>query len=168
MKIAVLLAFLAGCGSNGEDVSRWSAAVPFRLSFAQDYPFSRAETERAVSEGLAQFAAKLTPDGTQNIVIDYDPACVGHLEFAAVVDGFRRSRIIVCPAYRQAIADFKGDERKAADVTIKHELGHVLGLRGHIPAGLMQAVSNGTYRTFQQEDIVAVCAAGVLSSVACY
>lgn len=169
MKIAFLLAFLAGCGSVSEDTFRWMAWVPFRLTITDAYPFSRVEAERAVTEGLGQFAAKLTLDGDQNIVLDYDPMCVGHLEWTATVDSFKRSRIIGCPAYRNALSnEFRGDERKAADVIIKHELGHALGLRGHIPAGLMQAVSDGSYRSFQSADIVAVCSAGVLSSVVCY
>ena len=66
------------------------------------------------------------------------------------------------PAICTIPKDFGGGEARTADVTIKHELGHVLGLDYHASTclGLMKAVNDGSLRMFQTSDIAAICGAG--------
>lgn len=165
--MCVLLSCAVACGDGSDDI-HWTSSRSFRLDISANYPHSRSAATKAISDGLAQFAAKVTPDGDQRIFLDYDPTCDNQPQvYAAMVDVNHRSRIMVCLAYGQAIADFKGDETKTAEVVLKHELGHALGLRQHIPTGLMQPVSNGAIRSFQAVDISAICASGSITSPVC-
>lgn len=148
----------------------WDTARPFSLAISSNYPFAPSAARQAISAGLWQFGGILGAgaDG-QDIHIDYDPDCNVNInpQFAAAVSPSNRSRIVVCPRYAQSLKDFGGDEAKTADVTIKHELGHVLGLDYHASTGLMKAVNDGSLRMFQTSDIAAICGAGHVISPAC-
>jgi hypothetical protein len=163
--VAFLLGVLAGCAPAG--VSSWDAREPFSIEFV-DYPFSQPEARRALTEGLGQFAAKVTPDGSQRITLRYDPECNVKINaaFAAAINPLHRQEIIVCPKFADALRQFRNDQAKTADVVLKHELGHVLG-GVHIPTGMMQAVGDGTYRAFQPADIAAICSQHILNSPVC-
>ena len=89
----------------------------------------------------------------RDIHIDYDPDCNVNInpQFAAAVSPSNRSRIVVRCDKRTTLkicGDFH--EAKTADVTIKHELGHVLRLDYHASTGLMKAVNDGSLRMFPQ------------------
>ena len=112
----------------------------------------------------------------QTIIVEFNPECVcrgciGDAEksdrTAAFVAQREYDRIEVCPVSYAAIDDL--GQARAADMILKHELGHVLGLVEHQEMGLMQAVVNDRLmvRQFAPSDIRAICSTGRILSQVC-
>ena len=166
MRAAVACLVLAlGCEQPHQEII-WSAKEPFALLLA-GYPYSQAEARRALAEGIGQFDGTVVTSG-QQITLRYDSACNANInpEFAAAVSASNRREIVICPKFADAIRKFGGDEAKAADAILKHELGHVFG-GIHTATGLMTAVNNGEFRAFQSSDIASICNQGMIISSRC-
>lgn len=176
MAVLVVLAG-SGCDGGGYGV-RWTMSKAFAVRVSEGVPYLQTEVVRALREGLGQLGGTLTTDKPtdQIITVEYDPDCVcrGCLgdnvksdRTAAYVAQREYDRIAVCPVSHAAIADL--GQARAADMILKHELGHVLGLIEHQPTGLMQGVVNDrlTVREFAQSDLMAICATGRVMSLVC-
>lgn len=176
MAVLVVLAG-GGCDGGGYGV-RWTMSKAFAVRVSEGVPYLQTEVVRALREGLGQLGGTLTTDKPtdQVITVEYDPDCIcrGCLgdnvksdRTAAYVAQREYDRIAVCPVSHAAIADL--GQARAADMTLKHELGHVLGLIEHQPTGLMQGVVNDrlTVREFAQSDLMAICATGRVMSLVC-
>lgn len=176
MAVLVVLAG-SGCDGGGYGV-RWTMSKAFAVRVSEGVPYLQTEVVRALREGLGQLGGTLTTDKPtdQVITVEYDPDCIcrGCLgdnvksdRTAAYVAQREYDRIAVCPVSHAAIADL--GQARAADMILKHELGHVLGLIEHQPTGLMQGVVNDrlTVREFAQSDLMAICATGRVMSLVC-
>ncbi len=176
MAVLVVLAG-SGCDGGGYGV-RWTMSKAFAVRVSEGVPYLQTEVVRALREGLGQLGGTLTTDKPtdQIITVEYDPDCVcrGCLgdnvksdRTAAYVAQREYDRIAVCPVSHAAIADL--GQARAADMILKHELGHVLGLIEHQPTGLMQGVVNDrlTVGEFAQSDLMAICATGRVMSLVC-
>lgn len=176
--IALLVVLVsAGCDGGGYGV-RWTFGKPFAVRVGEGVPFRQTEVVRALREGLGQLGGTLTEREStdQTLTVEYDPDCVcrGCLgdsiksdRTAAYVAQREYDRIAVCPVSHAAIADL--GQARAADMILKHELGHVLGLIDHQPTGLMQGVVNDrlTVREFTPSDLRVICGTGRILSLVC-
>ena len=137
----------------------WDTARPFSLAISSNYPFApsaAAKPSAPVCGSLAVFLAPMVKTSTlitTRLQCEHQPGCRCGVAQQSVT---HRGVPAICTIPK----DFGGDEAKTADVTIKHELGHVLGLDYHASTGLMKAVNDGSLRMFQTSDIAAICGAG--------
>jgi hypothetical protein len=136
----------------------------------EDQPLDSTEARRALAEGLRQlgFQATEIEAGQTITAVRDDCTCAScSRNTAAWVDPVSYDVIRVCDRASVAARDLGA--ARAADLILKHELGHVLGLRGHTPDGLLSARldDHADTRSYTSSDITAICGAGGLASPVC-
>ena len=99
--------------------------------------------------------------------MSFDPAC-GAGAPGAVVVAHTTDRIWVC----SAIVETLKKTPRGPYLVVSHEMGHMLGLVGHLPAGrgnLMSPILDDYKGAsgFSEADLRAICAAGHVDSPAC-
>lgn len=175
MKKLMLAIALAGCGPNAFSGTQWSESRPVYIRITDDVPMPAESIRRSITEGLSQFGISVTSEqtGAYEVSVERDPDCVcskcGQYT-AAWVSPYSFQVIRVCDRTAVLVKDLGAD--KAADVSIKHELGHVLGFDEHLDPGtdvLMSALIDKrlNVRKFGVADIEAICNAGGVLSKAC-
>lgn len=176
MVALVLLLTMSACDGGGFGI-RWFLSQPFAVRVGEGVPFLQDEVTRSLREGIEQFGGTVNEaPAKQTIVVEFDPECscptctnnaIKSNQTAAYVAQRSYDRIEVCPQSELAIGEL--GQARAADLILKHELGHVLGLVTHQPDGLMQAVVNDRLmiRSFQPSDIAAICQTGRIVSTTC-
>lgn len=137
-----------------------------RVDIDPDLPIATSIARQAVTDRLAQFGIP-TGSGPRVIRVSFDPACPAGGPGTVVVAHTTPDRIWVC----QAILDTLLKTPRGPYLAVSHEMGHMLGLVGHLPAGgnLMAAILDN-YKDatgFSAADIRAICAAGHIASPAC-
>ena len=156
-----LLLLTAACGPNPE----WRAGSPVRVEVDQDLPVPTDDVRQAVADRLAQFGIPVG-EGGRSIRVSFDLSC-GAGAPGAVVVAHTTDRIWVC----QAITEATAKTPRGPYLVVSHEMGHMLGLVGHLPAGgnLMAPILDN-YKDvagFGPADLAAICSAGHVASPAC-
>lgn len=156
------LLLLTACGPT----PTWKAGSPVRVEVDQDLPISTDDVRQAVADRLGQFGIP-AGGGGRSIRVSFDPAC-GAGAPGAVVVAHTTDRIWVC----QAITDTLKKTPRGPYLVVSHEMGHMLGLVGHLPAGqgnLMSPILDDYKGAsgFGPADLAAICSAGHVASPAC-
>jgi len=170
MKSAIaVVALLTACGPGQGLNDRWTVRKPVQV-IIEDQPLDSTEARRALAEGLRQLGFQTTETGAGQTItaVRDDCTCAScNRNTTAWVDPVSYDVIRVCDRAGVAARDLGA--ARAADLILKHELGHVLGLRGHTPSGLLSARldDHADTRSFTRSDITAICDAGGLASPVC-
>ncbi len=156
------LLLLTACGPDPE----WRAGSPVRVEVDPDLPISTDVARQAVADRLSQFGIPVGA-GTRSIRVSFDSSC-GAGAPGAVVVAHTTDRIWVCSAITETLAKTPNGPY----LVISHEMGHMLGLVGHLPAGAgnLMAPILDNYKgamEFGPADLAAICAAGHVASPAC-
>lgn len=175
---ALLLASASGCSEAPDRDRRFDLAQPVCLALGSALPIDAGQVERALREGVEQFGGRVTIERgcSQAVTVVYDAACKCTEPLctsttprtAAYVGPWQWSVIHLCP--RSYEAALSVGAAVAADVILKHELGHVFGLQQHLSAGTMMADVpdlNWPVRRFTAADVAVICAQHRISSPAC-
>ena len=167
--VIAVVALLTACGPGQGLNDRWTVRKPVQV-IIEDQPLDSTEAHRALAEGLRQLGLQTTnTEAEQTITATHDDCtCLScNRNTAAWVDPVSYDVIRVCDRAGVAARDLGA--ARAADLILKHELGHVLGLRGHTPDGLLSARldDHADIRSFTRSDITAICDAGGLASPVC-
>ncbi len=162
-RILISLSLLTlACGPTPE----WRSGSPVRVEVDPGIPIPVETARQAVADRLAQFGIPAGDSGSRSIQVGYDPVC-GPPKVGAVVVAHTSDKIWVCPA----IVDTLKKSPRGPYLVISHEVGHVLGLVGHLPAGgnLMAAILDN-YKDlsgFSGADLRAICSSGNVDSPTC-
>ena len=134
-----------------------------------DLPISADVARQAVADRLGQFGIPVGA-GTRSIrgFGLRPPQDARRRVPGAVVAAYTAERIWVCPGITE------GDRQDAEGpyLVVSHEMGHMLGLVGHLAAGqepLMSPILDDYKGAmgFGPADLAAICAAGHVASPAC-
>ena len=158
------LLLLTACGPTPE----WRAGSPVQVEVDPDLPISTDVARQAVADRLGQFGIPVGA-GSRSIRVSFGssaPGCSTRVP-GAVVAAYTAERIWVCSGIKEATAKTP----RGPYLVVSHEVGHVLGLVGHLPAGgnLMAPILDN-YKDlvgFNGSDLAAICAAGHVASPAC-
>jgi hypothetical protein len=160
-----LTSLLTACGPTPE----WRAGSPVSVVVDPDLPISTDVARQAVADRLSQFGIPVGA-GTRSIRVSFGadaPGCSTRVP-GAVVAAYTADRIWVCPGITEATAKTP----RGPYLVVSHEMGHMLGLVGHLPAGqgnLMSPILDDYKGAsgFGPADLAAICAAGHVDSPAC-
>ena len=159
------LLLLTACGPT----PTWKAGSPVRVEVDQDLPISTDDVRQAVADRLGQFGIPVGA-GSRSIRVSFGasaPGCSTRVP-GAIVAAYTADRIWVCPGIKEATAKTP----RGPYLVVSHEMGHMLGLVGHLPAGqgnLMAPILDN-YKDvagFSGADMAASCSAGHVESPAC-
>ena len=159
-----LTSLLTACGPTPE----WRAGSPVSVVVDPDLPISADVARQAVADRLGQFGIPVGA-GTRSIRVSFGssaPGCSTRVP-GAVVAAYTADRIWVCSGIKEATAKTP----RGPYLVVSHEVGHVLGLVGHLPAGgnLMAPILDN-YKDlsgFGPADLAAICQSGQVASPAC-
>ena len=160
-----LTSLLTACGPTPE----WRAGSPVQVEVDPDLPISTDVARQAVADRLGQFGIPVGSTGTRSIRVSFGadaPGCSTRVP-GAVVAAYTSDRIWVCSGIKETTAKTP----RGPYLVVSHEVGHVLGLVGHLPAGgnLMAPILDN-YKDlsgFGPADLAAICSAGHVDSPAC-
>lgn len=163
--ISALLTTLA-CGPE----PYWGASKPVRIEIGGNVPIPTETIRQAITDRLSQFEIPVSEAGSHTVRIQFDPACscagcqvAGPTRTAA----YTTDRIKIC----DGIEDVMTKSDRGPYLVLGHELGHLLGLHRHLPAGgnLMAPIFDN-YRDlsgYSAADLTAICQAGQTASPTC-
>ncbi len=160
------LLLLTACGPT----PTWKAGSPVRVEVDPDLPVPTDDVRQAVADRLAQFGIPVGSTGSRSIRVSFGasaPGCSTRVP-GAVVAAYTAERIWVCPGITEATAKTP----RGLYLVVSHEMGHMLGLVGHLPAGqgnLMSPILDDYKGAsgFGPADLAAICSAGHVDSPAC-
>ena len=164
--ISALLSILPSCGPE----PYWGASKPVRIEIGEWVPIPTDTIRAAITDRLSQFEIPVSDAGTRIVRVQFDPACscagcqvAGPTRTAA----YTTDRIRIC----DGIEDVMTKTPRGPYLVLGHELGHLLGLHRHLPAGgnLMAPIFDN-YRDlsgYSAADLTAICQAGQIASPTC-
>lgn len=169
------LLLLTSCGPNVASSRPWISATPISITVDSSVPavYDRDVISATAIARLRQFdlvVDNAAPSARQ-IVVDWSSCtCAGCDRFSSYVVNTDYTRIHLCSSLA-TLCDWVGYPR-SLQMTIGHELCHVLGLDGHAGLGFGDLCSASTSEhdnvdTYTINDIDKVCAAGGVATVAC-
>lgn len=165
--ISVLLAILPACGPE----PYWGSTKPVRIEIGEGVPIPAETIRQAIADRLAQFSIPVSEAGSHTVKVQFDPACscVGcRVDGPTRTAAYTTDRIKIC----DGIEDVMAKTPRGPYLVLGHELGHLLGLHRHLPAGgnLMAPIFDN-YKDlggYSPSDIAAICQAGSVSSPTCH
>ena len=157
---------LTACGPE----PYWGSSKPVRIEIGEYVPIPTDTIRQAITDRLAQFEIPVSEAGYHTVKIQFDPACgcVGcRVDGPTRTAAYTTDRIKIC----DGIEDVMTKSDRGPYLVLGHELGHLLGLHRHLPAGgnLMAPIFDN-YRDlsgYSAADLTAICQAGSVSSPAC-
>lgn len=166
---------LAACGPNVASPMPWTSETPVAIIVDGNVParYGRDVVATTAAARLRQFDLVVNNAAAtaRQIVVDWSPCtCAGCSQFTSYVLSTDYTRIHLC-APLATLCDWVGYPR-CLQMTIGHELCHVLGLNGHAGLGFGDLCSASTSEhsgvdAYTANDIDKVCAAGGVASATC-
>lgn len=172
-RLILSLAFLAACGPETAADRPWLAWQPIRLDVASNVPstYAKPDMVRVTAKRLAQLGLGYSASGARAIQVEMSACnCTGCSGFTSYVSSTDNSRIVLCPVLATMCA--WASYPKCIEMTIGHELCHVLGIVGHPGLGKGDLCSATTAEhdnvdAYTANDIEKICASGGVVSGVC-